>query len=993
MSKKKNARNHTPEEEKSSKNGLNRRNFLGLAGAAAAAPLLVNPLTAEAKEAPFEEEKAAAGTCTKCPVSNPSQASETWDEPWVWEPHKWPNETLHLNVIEHQTPSTIVGLGNPNAALFAYNGATPGPTIRMKGDETLRVKLFNHLGLNQGSTPIGLDTDPAYYPAGDDGNKVSYDASKYSFREDWTIGEHVNGIHSIHTTNLHTHGLHVRPGLNTDGTHSDNIYLRVIPQADLETRETDPGYNGNFLLEGEQAGEATYEFRLGQNNGHKIAKHPPGTHWYHPHSHGSTNMEVASGMAGFLVVEGDVDNAINQYMLDPSIPIGQIDPEKEANFNPTLKSGPFNYRERMMMLQRVLVPAVDQDANRKGLKNGATPATNGSPLADIITMNEGDVERWRVLNGSVDGKGYVRFMVLKGQWVSEKPTKGTTTLSGNPRPSAFKGKGKKLTNMQKRLNSVKQLLYVDSNTGKRYLPTTEQISNAKQQLYQLAQDGVTLVKEDGNQSKYYIKDLKNDQVNPLYQDYSNLADCYKNPETLKACYNLSNELYMAPANRADFIFEAPASTQDYEVYTVIAKGTAIHTENEERIINMYDHYTSGSTTPGYMQPPNNNLSVPGDTIMAYIVVQKEGNNGTLKSDIKKPQFNINNLMKVVSSVPVPEYLSPITADEVRVKKGDVDQGKNNGNNVGKYRTRQVTYSGWGAATWPILDPTTVVPFDAARGGHGTIPDNIIWKPQDYLGLPKAPTKNGTVVAPSSTKSMAIDNMKFNPDDPNAPRPILNTSEEWVVYNQSISLFGAWPDSPGGNNASAKAFDIDHRIGYPITRAEAQKRKYNITTRGIDHPFHIHTNPFWLMRVEVPDENGNLVNILPEPRWHDVMWIPRNGGRIVFRSRFPDFVGKMVNHCHILQHEDNGMMQEVLITPSVENGNYVASAKVSNTQMAENKVSALGAPYTPETPEQAYKRCSHVMDMNHMDSPDMPLAYEYPTKNGAFEAPSLPPLKK
>ena len=214
-----------------------------------------------------------------------------------------------------------------------------------------------------------------------------------------------------------------------------------------------------------------------------------------------------------------------------------------------------------------------------------------------------------------------------------------------------------------------------------------------------------------------------------------------------------------------------------------------------------------------------------------------------------------------------------------------------------------------------------------------------------------------------------------------------------MYNQSISLFGAWPDAPGGNNASAKAFDIDHRIGYPITRAEAQKRKYNITTRGIDHPFHIHTNPFWLMRVEVPDENGNLVNILPEPRWHDVMWIPRNGGRIVFRSRFPDFVGKMVNHCHILQHEDNGMMQEVLITPSVENGNYVASQSVSSTQMAENKVTALGAPYTPETPEQAYKRCSHVMDMNHMDSPDMPLAYEYPTKNGAFEAPALPPLKK
>ena len=39
-------------------------------------------------------------------------------------------------------------------------------------------------------------------------------------------------------------------------------------------------------------------------------------------------------------------------------------------------------------------------------------------------------------------------------------------------------------------------------------------------------------------------------------------------------------------------------------------------------------------------------------------------------------------------------------------------------------------------------------------------------------------------------------------------------------------------------------------------------------------------------------------------------IPRNGGRIVFRSRFWDFVGLYVNHCHLLLHEDNGMMQPV-----------------------------------------------------------------------------------
>ncbi|MEP6632478.1 MAG: multicopper oxidase domain-containing protein, partial [Lapillicoccus sp.] len=32
------------------------------------------------------------------------------------------------------------------------------------------------------------------------------------------------------------------------------------------------------------------------------------------------------------------------------------------------------------------------------------------------------------------------------------------------------------------------------------------------------------------------------------------------------------------------------------------------------------------------------------------------------------------------------------------------------------------------------------------------------------------------------------------------------------------------------------------------------------------------------------------------------------GRIVIRHRFLDFTGKFVMHCHILFHEDHGMMQ-------------------------------------------------------------------------------------
>ena len=32
----------------------------------------------------------------------------------------------------------------------------------------------------------------------------------------------------------------------------------------------------------------------------------PGTHWYHAHKHGSTAINVANGMTGVFIIEGDV---------------------------------------------------------------------------------------------------------------------------------------------------------------------------------------------------------------------------------------------------------------------------------------------------------------------------------------------------------------------------------------------------------------------------------------------------------------------------------------------------------------------------------------------------------------------------------------------------------------------------------------------------------------------------------------------------------------
>ena len=69
----------------------------------------------------------------------------------------------------------------------------------------------------------------------------------------------------------------------------------------------------------------------------------------------------------------------------------------------------------------------------------------------------------------------------------------------------------------------------------------------------------------------------------------------------------------------------------------------------------------------------------------------------------------------------------------------------------------------------------------------------------------------------------------------------------------------------------------------------------------DHVFHIHVNDTLLTKI-----NGEA---LEEPIWLDTAIVPRNGS-ITFRSRFLDFTGKYMLHCHMMNHEELGMMQVV-----------------------------------------------------------------------------------
>ena len=173
--------------------------------------------------------------------------------------------------------------GYQGPGTYSYGGMVPGPTLRLRRGELLKLKLINH-----------LSEDP----------------------EDVTSG-----------TNLHVHGLHVSPL-----GRGDNIFVHVMPGA-----------------------ERDYEYRIPEN-------HQAGLFWYHPHPHLLSDPQVKGGMAGAIIIEGDLDEL------------------------PQTKG----VEERLLVLQGPFAPGINSGI----VVNGVTIPRIGG--------RQGEWQRWRILNATAN---------------------------------------------------------------------------------------------------------------------------------------------------------------------------------------------------------------------------------------------------------------------------------------------------------------------------------------------------------------------------------------------------------------------------------------------------------------------------------------------------------------------------------------------------------------------------------------------------------------
>ncbi|MHC2251779.1 FtsP/CotA-like multicopper oxidase with cupredoxin domain [Bradyrhizobium embrapense] len=164
------------------------------------------------------------------------------------------------------------------------------------------------------------------------------------------------------------------------------------------------------------------------------------------------------------------------------------------------------------------------------------------------------------------------------------------------------------------------------------------------------------------------------------------------------------------------------------------------------------------------------------------------------------------------------------------------------------------------------------------------------------------------VAPVRVRKLFFSEQPENPNDPNSPTKFFMT------------LDGETP----------KPFDPQSDIP-DITVRQGDVEDWIIENRSMElHDFHIHQ-----LHFQLRDWSGVAVN---EPFLRDTVNIPYYNTRMLkypsvrlrMDFRDPNIVGTFVYHCHVLEHEDGGMMGRIRVVPR----DTASSTKPLNQQKGE-----------------------------------------------------------
>lgn len=188
---------------------------------------------------------------------------------------------------------------------------------------------------------------------------------------------HPNCFHGNDVTNLHFHGSHVSPQ-----PHQDFVGLELKPRG-----STDTGGHGAVAV-------GRYNIALDPITWRQAE----GTHWYHPHKHGSTALQVINGLAGPLIIKGPFDDFIEEQVFG---------------------AAPGSYPTSLAPEDKILVvQAISDELNlaspaRFDRWNTPWAMVNGQ-FQPTIRMQPGEVQRWRLIGATQDSSAHVELFLDGG---------------------------------------------------------------------------------------------------------------------------------------------------------------------------------------------------------------------------------------------------------------------------------------------------------------------------------------------------------------------------------------------------------------------------------------------------------------------------------------------------------------------------------------------------------------------------------------------------
>lgn len=157
-------------------------------------------------------------------------------------------------------------------------------------------------------------------------------------------------------------------------------------------------------------------------------------------------------------------------------------------------------------------------------------------------------------------------------------------------------------------------------------------------------------------------------------------------------------------------------------------------------------------------------------------------------------------------------------------------------------------------------------------------------------------------------------------------------------NQKVEFFIGTPPPSATKPKPQFGFYINEESYKPdyvnFTRRVGTTDDWVLSSLGEPHIFHIHVNPFEIMDVlyapagkpatSIFGPNGECL-VPPDSLglenqycglWHtfkDTIFV-QNDYKVLIRTHYDRYIGEFVIHCHILDHEDSGMMANIQIVP-------------------------------------------------------------------------------